>query len=101
MSQPPRDTREAAQIAHLKQLLACLREVSHVLNRENELIPLCEQICESLARTLDYVSVWIGRPDAAGQRVEGAAKDPHRTRLLRHRHHQPLRRQAPTVDRCR
>ncbi len=73
MSQPPRDTREAAQIAHLKQLLACLREVSHVLNRENELIPLCEQICESLARTLDYVSVWIGRPDAAGQRVEALA----------------------------
>jgi len=62
MTQHKQDGRDAAQIAHLKQLLACLREVGHVLNREKALEPLCQQVCASLARMLNYATVWIGRP---------------------------------------
>ena len=73
MTKHQRDARDAAQIAHLKQLLACLREVGHVLNREKALEPLCQQVCASLARMLNYATVWIGRPDAATRRVEPVA----------------------------
>ncbi|MEI8291878.1 MAG: PAS domain S-box protein, partial [Verrucomicrobiota bacterium] len=61
------------RIEHLNQLLLAMRDVGRILNTERDPVKLCQQICDSLGRTRGYVTVWIGRPDFAGNRVEPLA----------------------------
>ena len=58
-----------AKIEHLNQLLLVLRDVGRILNRETDLGRLAEAVCQSLAKTRGYVTVWIARPDEASQRL--------------------------------
>ena len=58
-----------ARIEHLNQLLLVLRDVGRILNRETDLARLAEAVCQSLAKTRGYVTVWIARPDEVSQRL--------------------------------
>jgi PAS domain S-box-containing protein len=68
-----RPAADAVRIEHLNQLLLAMRDVGRILNTERDPVKLCQQICDSLGRTRGYVTVWIGRPDFAGNRVEPLA----------------------------
>ena len=58
-----------ARIEHLNQLLLVLRDVGRILNRETDLVRLSEAVCQSLAKTRGYVTVWIARPDEVARRL--------------------------------
>lgn len=60
---------DIARIEHLNQLLLVLRDVGRILNRETDLVTLAEAVCQSLAQTRGYVTVWLGRPDEATRRL--------------------------------
>ena len=50
-------------------MLLAMREVGQILNRETELLTMLKTVCQCLARTRGYVSVWIGEPDVATKTV--------------------------------
>ena len=66
-----------ARIEHLNQLLLVHRNVGRILNRETDLVRLSEAVCQSLAKTRGYVTVWIARPDAVSQRLAPLAVAGH------------------------
>ena len=66
-----------ARIEHLNQLLLVHRDVGRILNRETDLVRLSEAVCQSLAKTRGYVTVWMARPDEVSRRLAPLAVAGH------------------------
>lgn|GEM_PF-2281492 len=61
------------KLERLTQLLVSLRAVNRILHREKNLPQLLQQVCESLTQTRGYVTIWMGRPNAATQKIQPLA----------------------------
>ncbi len=63
-----------ARTLHYNQLLIAIREIHRLIVREPDPEKLAREACEILVRTLGYVLVWMGIPEAGSKRVLPVAR---------------------------
>jgi PAS domain S-box-containing protein len=62
--------RSLERVGHLNDVLGSLREISSLLNREQNRQSLLDGVCRCLMHTRGYVTVWVGEPDEASGEVK-------------------------------
>ena len=72
------------KLERVNRMLRAMREVGQVLNRETDLPTLLTEVCQCLARTRGYVSVWIGEPDATTKIVRPLASSGVHEKCIAH-----------------
>ena len=61
--------RAEEQNRHFNDVLRAMRDIGHLSHHEKDPQHLLQQACETLVQTRGYVTVWVGHPETAGQRV--------------------------------
>jgi len=57
------------RVSHLNQVLRAVRDVGKLITRAGDAHRLLEEACHILVRARGHVLVWVGQPEALGQRV--------------------------------
>ena len=65
----PRAIPTGGQMVRYYPLLVTMREIGRIINREPNLEPMLQQVCECLAQNRGFLAVWIGRPEISSQKI--------------------------------
>jgi len=58
---------------HLNEVLRAIRDIDHIISREQDTGSLLTEVCGVLVRTRGYLIAWVGQPETGTKRVVAVA----------------------------